>query len=65
MAKGTGLRAMLGSVLAAAIGVQSQENKERDFEQGRFSHFVVAGLVFTVLFVVTVASIAKLATAGF
>ena len=46
-------RAIVGSVLAAAFGVQSSKNRERDFSQGSYRHFVVAGFVFTVLFVFT------------
>lgn len=39
------------SVLSAAIGVQSDENRKKDFEQGSFSTYIIAGLIFTVLFV--------------
>ncbi len=42
------------SVAAAAFGVQSKENRERDFKQGKFSTFVMGGLVFTVLFIMCV-----------
>jgi hypothetical protein len=45
---------MIGSVFAAAFGVQSSKNRERDFKQGRFAYFVIAGILFTVLFVGTV-----------
>jgi len=38
------------SVLAAFLGVQSDEYRVRDFEQGRFSVFVVAGLLMTLTF---------------
>lgn len=48
------------STMAAAIGVQSQKNKERDFASGRVAPFIVAGLIFTVLFVVTVVMVVKL-----
>ncbi len=40
-----------GSVLAAAFGVQSSRNRERDFSRGKVSHFVVAGVIFTAAFV--------------
>ena len=46
-----GLLQLAGSVLAAGFGVQSSKNRERDFKQGRFGAFVIAGLVFTALFV--------------
>ena len=39
------------SILAAAIGVQSKANKERDFKHGSPGAFIVAGLIFTALFV--------------
>lgn len=39
------------SILAAAIGVQSKANKERDFKHGSPGAFIVAGLLFTALFV--------------
>ena len=42
---------IISSVFAAAFGVQSSKNRERDFKQGRFANFVIAGILFTVLFV--------------
>jgi Protein of unknown function (DUF2970) len=39
------------SVLAAFIGVQSDKNRQIDFEQGSLTTYIIAGLVFTVLFV--------------
>jgi hypothetical protein len=42
---------VVASVLAAAFGVQSKKNRERDFKQGRFLPFIVTGIVFTALFV--------------
>jgi hypothetical protein len=42
---------VIKSVLAAAIGVQSDENRQKDFTQGSLSTYVIAGLIFTVLFV--------------
>jgi hypothetical protein len=53
----TNLLQVIGSVLMAGLGVQSRENKERDFKQGSFKAFIIVGLVCTVLFVVTVASV--------
>lgn len=52
-------RAVL-SVLSAFLGVQSEENRVRDFEQGRFSVFVVAGLLMTVTFLVSVYGLVQL-----
>jgi len=60
--KPPGLRALLQSVLAAALGVQSSKNRERDFTGGKASHFIVAGIVFTFLFIATVATVVNLVT---
>ena len=35
---------VISSVFAAAFGVQSSKNRERDFKQGRFANFVIAGI---------------------
>jgi hypothetical protein len=42
---------LIKSVLSAAIGIQSDENRRREFEQGSLSAYVIAGVIFTVLFV--------------
>ncbi|MCK9396060.1 MAG: DUF2970 domain-containing protein [Methylobacter sp.] len=42
---------VIKSVLAAAIGVQSNDNRKKDFEQGSLSMYIITGLIFTVLFV--------------
>ncbi len=42
---------IIKSVLSAAIGVQSDANRKKDFEQGSLSTYVVVGLIFTLLFV--------------
>lgn len=44
---------VIASVLAAAFGVQSRKNRERDFQEGSFIYFLIAGLIGTVLFVGT------------
>jgi hypothetical protein len=43
---------VLGSVIAAAFGVQSSKNRERDFTQGKASHFILMGVGFTAVFVI-------------
>jgi len=50
---------VIGSVFAAGLGVQSSKNRERDFKQGKFGVFVVAGIVFTFLFMGTVYTIVQ------
>jgi hypothetical protein len=42
------------SVLAAAFGVQSGKNRQRDFKSGRASTFIVVGAVFTVLLILII-----------
>lgn len=48
------LREVIGSIFAAGIGVQSTRNRERDFTRGTARQYIVAGLIATVLFVLTV-----------
>jgi hypothetical protein len=45
---------VLKSVLAAFIGIQSKENRELDFSQGKVSHYIIVGLIVTVLFIATI-----------
>jgi hypothetical protein len=47
-------------VFAAFLGVQSEANRRRDFTQGRFSVFVVAGIALTVAFLLTVYGLTQL-----
>ena len=53
------LFSFMGSIVAAAFGVQSKANRERDFEQGKFHYFVIGGIVFAVVFVLLVVGIVK------
>jgi len=48
------------SVLAAAFGVQSDKNRRRDFSKAKPSTFVIAGVIFTLLFVITLVGLVKL-----
>lgn len=52
------------SVLAAALGVQSSENRERDFRQGRALTFIIAGVVSTAIFIGVVLAVVKLVLAS-
>ncbi len=49
-----------GSAAAAAFGVQSRANRERDFARGKPLHFIIAGIVFTAVFVLVVAFVVHL-----
>ncbi|MFP6807516.1 MAG: DUF2970 domain-containing protein [Pseudomonadales bacterium] len=48
------------SVLAAGFGVQNSKNRERDFTRGNPLVFIVVGLIFTALFVLTLVGIVNL-----
>ena len=50
---------VMGSVSAAFLGVQSKENKERDFKRGNFKVFVAVGIIFTFLFLYGVATLVQ------
>ena len=41
----------LKSVAAAFLGVQSDKNRNRDFNQGKVSHFIIAGIIGVVVFI--------------
>ena len=54
---------ILQSTLAAAFGVQSQRNRAKDFEEGNAGWFILAGIIFTVVFVFTVLTVVNLVVA--
>ncbi len=58
--KRTNFVSVVKSILAAGIGVQSEKNRQRDFEKGNPLVFIVGGIIFTVLFILTVASVVGL-----
>lgn len=58
--RGPGFITIIGSVFAAAFGVQSKKNQERDFKHGKARIFIVAGVLFTLLFILTVFSVVTL-----
>ncbi len=39
------------SVAAAFFGVQSNKNRERDFSQGKLSHFILVGILGVIIFI--------------
>jgi hypothetical protein len=55
-----GLVSLICSVAAAAMGVQNSRNRERDFSGGSPGRFVVAGIIGTAVFVLTMYFIVKL-----
>lgn len=55
---------MLGSVFAALIGIQSQENRERDFKKMKPHHVIISGIMLMILFFTTVMIITRLLLAS-
>ncbi len=51
---GTSFWRIAQSVGAGLIGVQSRKNRERDFTEGKPIHFLVGGVIGTVLFLLAV-----------
>lgn len=57
---GLGFWQLAKSTLSAFIGVQSNANRERDFRHGKISQFIWMGLLFGVVFVLTLVGIVQL-----
>lgn len=53
------LAQVIGSVFAAAFGVQSDANRQRDFAQGSAATYIIAGLIFTILFIMAIVAVVK------
>ena len=49
-----GFGAVLCSAMAALFGVQSGKNRERDFTRGKPIHYIMVGLLVTLVFVLSV-----------
>ena len=58
--KPPGLLQIIFSVLAAFLGVQSERNRERDFQHGKSTHYIVVGLIMTLLLIVALVGLVKL-----
>jgi len=52
MAKYTIVNTIKG-IGAAALGVQSEKNREQDFSEGNSIHFIIGGIIGVALFVLT------------
>ena len=57
MSKSPGIFDIIKSVAAAMFGVQTEQNRERDFKHGKASHFIAVGIVMTVIFVLILVNI--------
>jgi hypothetical protein len=51
---------VLGSVMASMFGVQSSRRHETDFTRGKPIHYIMVGLLVTLVFILTVWSVVKL-----
>ncbi len=54
------IRQIAASTVAAAFGVQSRKNRERDFSRGDIRQFIIAGILFTAFFVGAVVGVVSL-----
>lgn len=52
--QGTGFWSTVQSVLGAMFGVQSEQQREKDFDQGNAVQFIVGGIIFVVVFILTI-----------
>ncbi|MBX2857835.1 MAG: DUF2970 domain-containing protein [Cellvibrionaceae bacterium] len=55
---------IMKSTLAAAFGVQSDKNRQEDFSNSSVVPYIVAGLIFTMLFVFILVGIVYLIVNG-
>ena len=52
------------STLAAAFGVQSRKNLETDFKRGNIYVYIIAGLLFTLVFIGVVLLVVRMVLAA-
>jgi len=48
------------SVVSAFFGVQSNKNREKDFSQGKLSHFIIVGIIAVIIFITTLVVIVNI-----
>lgn len=53
-----GVLAIVGSALAAFIGIQNDQNRERDFQQKSIVPYMIAGVIITAVFITGLVMIA-------
>lgn len=51
---------VLQSTLAAAIGVQSDKNRQRDFSHGKPLYYIIAGIIFVVVFIASIVAVVQM-----
>lgn len=58
------LGSLVKSILGAAIGVQTNKNRERDFTTGSPLAFIIGGFIFTAVFIASIAMIVGFVTSN-
>jgi hypothetical membrane protein len=48
---------IIGSVLAAMVGIQSEDNRERDFTSGQIGHYIFVAIIVVIIFIFTLISV--------
>ncbi len=51
---------VIKSVGAAFLGVQSNKNRERDFSEGKLSHFIIVGVACVAIFIGALVAVVSL-----
>lgn len=59
-AKRPGFASLLQSVVAAAFGVQSEKKREQDFQHGKPGDYIALGIVFVIVFIITLVVIVNM-----
>jgi Protein of unknown function (DUF2970) len=54
------LSQLIGSVFSALLGVQSDKNRQRDFHAGDAKHYIIIGIIATLLLVAGLVTIVSL-----
>jgi DUF2970 family protein len=62
--KGPGVLKVLQSVLAGALGVQSDKRREEDFSSHSPWPYIIAGIIFTAGFVIALVVVVKIVLAN-
>ncbi|PCI65499.1 MAG: hypothetical protein COB38_11080 [Gammaproteobacteria bacterium] len=48
---------IVGSVLAAMVGIQTEDNRERDFTSGQIGNYIFVGVIVVIIFIFTLMSV--------
>ena len=48
------------SIAAAALGVQSNDNRVNDFSHGKTSHFIIGGIIAVILFILMLVAVVSI-----